>query len=72
MARANSTIESSQPDRQSPWASKICAAWAQGLSSIFETGRLLNQAKADLDQHGAWLPLLRSKQLPFSEPPVEQ
>jgi N6-adenosine-specific RNA methylase IME4 len=64
---ATSNTESSQPERQSAWAAKICVAWAPSRTAIFETGRLLNEAKADLNQHGAWLPLLRSKQLPFSE-----
>jgi len=34
------------------------------LDSILETGRLLLKAKEELDEHGAWLPMIRSH-LPF-------
>jgi N6-adenosine-specific RNA methylase IME4 len=64
---ATSNTESIQPERQAAWVAKIRVSWAQNLSSIIETGRLLIQAKADLGQHGEWLPLLEGKQLPFSE-----
>ncbi len=53
--------------KKSPWAVKICAAWKPTLAAIFKTGRMLIAAKADLNRHGQWLPLLRSQQLPFSE-----
>lgn len=40
------------------WASQINAAWRKSVTAIFETGRLLIAAKAALDEHGAWEPML--------------
>lgn len=48
------------------WVPKISTSWRKGVEAIFETGRLLNEAKAALDHHGQWLLLLHSKRLPFS------
>ena len=59
--------EPKQAEKAQPWddhARAISAAYQKGLDSILETGRLLLKAKAELDEHGAWLPMIR-KHLPF-------
>jgi hypothetical protein len=59
--------EPRQAEKVQPWddhARAISAAWQKGLDSILETGRLLLKAKEELDEHGAWLPMIR-KHLPF-------
>jgi hypothetical protein len=59
--------EPKQAEKAQPWddhARAISAAWQKGLDSILETGRLLLKAKEELDEHGAWLPMIR-KHLPF-------
>jgi hypothetical protein len=51
-------------DRQE-WAKRIGAAWQKSLDGIFEAGRLLIDAKADLT-HGGFTPMIESD-LPFGE-----
>jgi hypothetical protein len=46
------------------WAARIAASWQQAVQSIIETGRLLVQAKDDLD-HGNFHKMIE-EQLPFS------
>jgi hypothetical protein len=46
------------------WRERIAAAWQKGAEAIFETGRLLVQAKAELP-HGKFTEMIREK-LPFS------
>jgi hypothetical protein len=48
----------------SEWSDLIAQAWQKTTASIVETGRLLNEAKAEL-AHGEWLPMV-SDDLPFS------
>ena len=45
------------------WAPRISSAWREQLPSIFETGNLLEAAKAEL-QHGEWLKMINDD-LPF-------
>ena len=45
------------------WVEKISAAWRETVSSIFETGNLLEAAKAELP-HGEWLKMIKDE-LPF-------
>jgi hypothetical protein len=62
------TRAASLPKRQTDpnhWTDRITAAWRKSVEAIFETGRLLGEAKDALDQHGEWLPMVR--RLPFSE-----
>jgi hypothetical protein len=47
-----------------PWAEKISAAFQKGVTSIIETGRLLNEAKETLE-HGSFESMVQSK-LPFT------
>jgi hypothetical protein len=44
------------------YATKIAAAWQKTTEAIIETGRLLNEAKAEVE-HGDWLKLVEA--LPF-------
>jgi hypothetical protein len=52
------------PDDWRGYATKIAAAWRKTTESIIETGRLLNEAKAEVE-HGDWLKLVEV--LPFGE-----
>jgi hypothetical protein len=45
------------------WKDRITAAWQKGVASIVETGKLLVEAKAQVD-HGEWTRLIESE-LPF-------
>lgn len=47
------------------WASRIGGAWQKSIDAIFETGRLLNAAKAALP-HGSFTAMIASE-LPFGE-----
>jgi hypothetical protein len=49
---------------QNQWAARIGAAWQKSIDAIFETGRLIAQAKAALP-HGAFGQMIESE-LPFS------
>jgi N6-adenosine-specific RNA methylase IME4 len=51
------------PDDTRHWAQQITAAWQSSLHGIFETGRLLAAAKAELP-HGSFLRMI-SAELPF-------
>jgi N6-adenosine-specific RNA methylase IME4 len=53
----------SAPVQVSHWAARIRAAWQSSFDGIMECGRLLVEAKEQLD-HGQWLQLIDS-QLPF-------
>lgn len=46
------------------WADRIGAAWRSTIEGIFETGRLLIEAKVALE-HGEWLAMIEAE-LPFS------
>ena len=46
------------------WVDRISSAWREQVPSIFETGNLLEAAKAEL-AHGEWL-VLAKEELPFS------
>jgi hypothetical protein len=46
------------------WTSAITGAWQKTVSSILETGRLLIEAKDDLD-HGQWEAIFETDQFPF-------
>src|ERR1700694_3128979 len=48
------------------WTAKICSVWQSGVDSIFECGRLLSAAKADLP-HGEFQNMI-SRELPFGPP----
>jgi hypothetical protein len=45
------------------WKDRITAAWQKGVASIVETGKLLVEAKAQVD-HGEWTRLIENE-LPF-------
>lgn len=47
------------------WVIRISDAWREQVPSIFETGNLLEAAKAEL-RHGEWLLLVKEK-LPFDK-----
>lgn len=49
---------------ESPWQERIAAAWRASLEAIFETGRLLGEAKAALP-HGEFTAMIEAD-LPFS------
>jgi N6-adenosine-specific RNA methylase IME4 len=51
-------------DERTRWADSITAAWRSTLEAVFETGRLLCEAKAVLE-YGQWLAMIASD-LPFS------
>jgi hypothetical protein len=47
------------------WAERISAIWQQSTAAIIETGRLLIQARDNLD-HGQWLKMVQAE-LPFNQ-----
>jgi hypothetical protein len=47
------------PNGWRSYATKIGAAWRKTTESIIETGRLLNEAKAEVE-HGDWLKLVEA------------
>lgn len=53
-----------EPSRRDWWADQITAAWRKGVGAIFETGRLIAEAKAALP-HGAFLAMIGAN-LPFT------
>jgi hypothetical protein len=48
------------------WAALISCAWREQLPSIFETGNLLEAAKAEL-LHGEWELMFKNNEAPFSK-----
>lgn len=52
--------------RAEQWADRICAQLGKTVESIFEVGRLLVKAKADLT-HGEWLRMFDEGLLPFKK-----
>ena len=48
------------------WAALISGAWCEQLPSIFETGNLLEAAKAELD-HGEWGLMFKNAEAPFTQ-----
>lgn len=65
MPKANLTVVASAPPSRpvSLWRQDIGAAWQKGAESVFETGQLLIQAKADLP-HGEFEAMVE-RDLPF-------
>jgi hypothetical protein len=47
------------------WAERISAIWQKSTAAIIETGRLLIQARDNLD-HGQWLKMVQAE-LPFNQ-----
>jgi N6-adenosine-specific RNA methylase IME4 len=48
------------------WAERITASWQKSVEGIFDTGKLIIQAKEDLTKHGEFIAMVKS-QLPFSD-----
>jgi hypothetical protein len=60
---------SSKKMNSTEWADRITAAWRKSVQHIIETGRLLRQAKEELN-HGQWLMMFstrrRDSPIPFN------
>jgi hypothetical protein len=53
------------------WVTRISTAWRENLTSIFETGNLLEAAKAEL-KHGEWTAMFQNGELPFDKKTAER
>jgi hypothetical protein len=53
------------------WAKRITEAWQKQLLGVFETGTLLESAKAEL-RHGDWMAMITSGELPFKQSAVNK
>ena len=59
-------IELPNARSRAQWVERITGAWQRSFEAIIETGQLLIEAKDQLD-HGEWLAMIESGDLPFSD-----
>jgi hypothetical protein len=64
MTRAAQVVKLPNAQSRQQWVERVKKAWRGQLANIFETGNLLEGAKAELE-HGEWKALFVNNEMPF-------
>jgi hypothetical protein len=72
-AQETDALETAQSSSSlTKWSKAITTEYQRGVDWRFSMGEMLIAAKAELDQHGQWLALIRGGLVPFSEDSCER